>query len=572
MGPTSRMLLRREKRVEGVCDRAYYLDRLSPGTVLDLVARIMMRVLFSAAAVATFLRGSCPAPLPPAAASDGAVGPQPQLAAVPFALSQVELTPGSRLRSQMDANTNWLLGLNESRLACLYTSAANLTCSSSGVPYRCVAGAQKPACDPYPHVAYYGHFLGHYLSATALAFANTGNASIKARADSVVNTLAKVQTAHTANGEPGLIFPFDVRSFQNLYDKADPSGRPGDNSAGNCEPVCVPWYVVHKILAGLLDQHTHAGNPLALEMATKLAAWVTQSVEGAIKSGGIRKWQSVLNIEWGGMNEALFNLYSITHDPVHFTTGLRFNHWQFTSPLAIGQDDLDGSHGNWLGNHANTHIPVSVQFMLLRVGEIMGAINILWKSRVTSVSHDGGTIPSSMLPQEVVGDARGYELTGNATQHSIAAYFFDILTAGENETWNPRQPGGHSFATGGSNVSVISPPHQTVLPALPGSFTQRLFHPTPFSPLRNGRHTGSRALVCGGQAGRLAPTFALGQLPKYRRAHGGVLYAVRTRRSRMHAVLCACAYVAVVQAARLEPSCMQVQHPQGEPPLVPMEC
>jgi hypothetical protein len=31
-----------------------------------------------------------------------------------------------------------------------------------------------------------------------------------------------------------------------------------------------------------------------------------------------------------------------------------------------------------------------------------------------------------MLPQEVVGDARGYELTGNATQHSIAAYFFDM--------------------------------------------------------------------------------------------------------------------------------------------------
>ena len=47
-------------------------------------------------------------------------------------------------------------------------------------------------------------------------------------------------------------------------------------------------------------------------MATKLADWVTQSVEGAIKTGGIHKWQGVLNTEWGGMNEALFNLYAIT--------------------------------------------------------------------------------------------------------------------------------------------------------------------------------------------------------------------------------------------------------------------
>lgn len=44
-------------------------------------------------------------------------------------------------------------------------------------------------------------------------------------------------------------------------------------------------------------------------------------------------------------------------DPSHLSTGLRFNHWQFTDPLALGQDALDGSYGNTGGNHANTHIP-----------------------------------------------------------------------------------------------------------------------------------------------------------------------------------------------------------------------
>lgn len=44
-------------------------------------------------------------------------------------------------------------------------------------------------------------------------------------------------------------------------------------------------------------------------MATKMGDWVTSSVEGAIAQYGIAKWQGVLNTEWGGMNEALYNLY-----------------------------------------------------------------------------------------------------------------------------------------------------------------------------------------------------------------------------------------------------------------------
>ena len=55
--------------------------------------------------------------------------------------------------------------------------------------------------------------------------------------------------------------------------------------------------------------------------------------------------------------QALFNLYAITRDPAHLRAGYRFNHWQWTAPLAAGVDDLDGSHGNAGGNHANTHIP-----------------------------------------------------------------------------------------------------------------------------------------------------------------------------------------------------------------------
>ena len=82
------------------------------------------------------------------------------------------------------------------------------------------------------------------------------------------------------------------------------------------------------------------------------------------------------------------------------------------SALAVGDDDLDGTHGNGGGNHANTHIP------------------------------------------EIIGSARGYEVSGNATQKAITSNFFNILTAGAGKTMDPQRMGGHSWATGGSNTGT----------------------------------------------------------------------------------------------------------------------
>ena len=332
-----------------------------------------------------------------------------ELKAVPFPLSAVRLTSGSRLHTQFEANTDWLMNLDVASLACLYTSAANLTCSTQNWPYKCIAGPKQPACTPYHHQAYFGHYLGHYLSATAMAFEGSGNISIQARGAEIVSILGKVQEAFDRSGEPGLVFPYDVRSFQNLYAKAQT--RPGGDGGGNCQPVCVPFYVLHKVLAGMLDQHTRAGNAEALRIASGIGDWVVQSIEAMIQRYGLAKWQGVLDTEWGGMNEAMFNLYELTGNASYLRAGLRFNHHQWTAPLAIGQDNLDGSHGNVGGNHANTHLP------------------------------------------EVVGSAKGYELTGNVTMKAIVSNFFDILTAGEHKHWDPARPGGHTYATGGSNAA-----------------------------------------------------------------------------------------------------------------------
>ena len=45
------------------------------------------------------------------------------------------------------------------------------------------------------------------------------------------------------------------------------------------------------------------------------------------------------------------------------------------------------------------------------------------------------------MQPEVIGDARGFELTGNATKQAIASNFFDVLTH------------GHTFVTGGKQCA-----------------------------------------------------------------------------------------------------------------------
>lgn len=287
-----------------------------------------------------------------------------------FPLSAVKLGPGSRMVSQQARNAQYLATLDSSRLACLFTSAANLTGTFS-----------NPTCTPYDHPQYWGHYLGHWLSASALSIESgaDANGTLTSKATEMVGVLAQVQAAWTSAGEPGFLFPYLPYVFPAL-------------AAGtNCAPICVPFYTYHKMLAGMLDQYNRVGNKQALAVAIDMATWAKAFVESVLSgAGGADAWQVALSTEWGGMNDGLYNLYRATGDTRWLTTAYYFNHYAWTSPLVAAVDELSNFH-------ANTHIP------------------------------------------EVIGDANGFALTGNATQAAIVQNFLDILYA------------NHSYSTGGSN-------------------------------------------------------------------------------------------------------------------------
>ena len=160
----------------------------------------------------------------------------------------------------------------------------------------------------------------------AFMYNNTKDEAVKAYAAELVALLAKSQEAWGKKYGPageGYLFPFDPIVFDVLEHKVPRSGH---------NLYSVPFYTVHKVMAGLIDQYTHAGNEQAFTVVKGMAGWVQQNVEATIGRGGTKLWQEVLGTEWGGMNEALFNLYALTGDPAHLKTGRCLPH---TSPPVL---------------------------------------------------------------------------------------------------------------------------------------------------------------------------------------------------------------------------------------------
>ncbi|CAI7816697.1 unnamed protein product [Closterium sp. NIES-53] len=242
----------------------------------------------------------------------------------PLPLHAVRLSPATRQFAAQSTNLEYVLTLDADRL--LWS-------------FRRTAGEEEPIGRPYggwesPNSELRGHFVGHYLSASALAWASTGNTTLKARMEYVVGELGTCQQRIGS----GYLSAFP----EEFFDRVEA-----------IEPVWAPYYTVHKIMAGLLDQYQLGGSRAALRMLTWMAEYFRGRVQRVIERHTVaRHWLS-LNEEFGGMNDLLYRLYAITRDPHHLELAHLFDKPCFLGPLALGADDLPRLH-------ANTHIPIAI--------------------------------------------------------------------------------------------------------------------------------------------------------------------------------------------------------------------
>ena len=290
-----------------------------------------------------FIAASAMAPLA-AAAGPTSVKDSVQAQAQPFDLDSVRLTDSALLES-MEHNRDFLQGLETDRLLHTFRLTAGLATSAEPL-----GGWEKP------DVELRGHFTGHFLSGCALMSVGAGDTMLRGKGNLVVAELAKCQKG---NGD-GYLSAFPPSFFDRL-------------KAG--QKVWAPWYTLHKIMAGLLDMYVLARNQQALDVVRGMAGWTKRWTDALSDEDMAR----VLRVEFGGMNEVLYNLYAVTGVKDYAEAAHRFDHERLFGPLAEGRDELKGLH-------VNTQIP------------------------------------------KIVGAARRYELTGDARYRRIAEFFWTQVT------------------------------------------------------------------------------------------------------------------------------------------------
>jgi len=238
----------------------------------------------------------------------------------PFPMTQVRVL-GGPFKEAAEWNRGYMARLVEDRL--IHNFRLNAGMPSSAAP---LGGWEQ--YTPGRDGELRGHFTGHFLSASALLYASTGDQQAKAKGDSMVAELAKCQQKI---GADGYLSAFPTEWFDRL------DARKG---------VWAPYYTIHKIMAGMFDMYQHAGNKQALEVLEGMANWA----DTWTTSKSEEHMQEILKTEYGGMNEVLYNLAGATGDDRWARAGDRFTKKSFFNPLASRRDELRGLH-------VNTHIP-----------------------------------------------------------------------------------------------------------------------------------------------------------------------------------------------------------------------
>jgi len=198
--------------------------------------------------------------------------------------------------------------------------------------FREVAGLSKKA-DKYggwETSMIQGHTLGHYLSAIAKAYKNsksdaTLSAELKTKTDYIIDELEACQNKLSS----GYLFATPQTHFDVIEGKASGASW-------------VPWYTMHKIMTGLIDVYKYEGNSKALSIAKKLGDWIYNRAS---------KWDSgtrsrVLGVEYGGMNDCLYELYKVSNNSNHLTAAHIFDETNLFTTIAAGTNVLPGKHAN----------------------------------------------------------------------------------------------------------------------------------------------------------------------------------------------------------------------------------
>lgn len=129
--------------------------------------------------------------------------------------------------------------------------------------FRTTAGIDTKGVRPYggwEDSLLGGHCVGHYLTAIAQAVKVTGDKELKEKSQALITGLEECQK------KLGTGFLFGAK----VEDKEDVEKQFDILEGKKKGETWVPWYNMHKVLAGLVDTYKYTGNETALLVAEKL--------------------------------------------------------------------------------------------------------------------------------------------------------------------------------------------------------------------------------------------------------------------------------------------------------------
>ncbi len=228
-----------------------------------------------------------------------------------FSLSQVKIFD-PYLTNAFQKEVDYLMSFEADRLLSFFRETKGLK--------------PKALCYPgWENSEIRGHTLGHYLTALAQAYATTHDSKIYKRLQYFIEELSQCQF------ENGYLSAFP----EEFFDRVE-TGK----------PVWVPWYTMHKIISGLITVYHLTKMENALTILSALGSWVYQRTD---------KWtqeiqDKVLAVEYGGMNDCMYELYKITKKQDHCIAAHKFDEIKLFEQIHDGKDILNN-------RHANTTIP-----------------------------------------------------------------------------------------------------------------------------------------------------------------------------------------------------------------------
>lgn len=252
-------------------------------------------------------------------------------------------------------------------------------------------GARHPGGWDEPRGLLRGHSLGHFLSALALAYSSTQDEYFKEKIAYIVSELRSLQLM--SKGKPSefkTTCDFD-NCRQDSWSRDPETWGEGFISAYSPDQfalleqfvpyarIWAPYYTLHKIIAGLLECYLRTDNETALDVAKGIGDWVYDRLSVLTPEHRKKMWGMYIAGEYGGMNESLATLYTITKEEKYLAAAKMFDNENIFPGLAEGEDTIKRLH-------ANQHIP------------------------------------------QIIGAALEYKATGDEYYHDIAKHFFEIVT------------------------------------------------------------------------------------------------------------------------------------------------